>query len=260
MLLTPNPGPRFGNFLYYWLHASILQRAGVDYRVQTHAHLDPWLDLLPGIRERYSVPVDGLAWRDRREWPPPEQFQVLGQDFQVADVAAFARETLLPAPALSRRLDADVVVVNVRRGDYYSRSDFRAAYGFDIRAYVEEGLRRMDERSPVRSVRIISDGLDWCREHLDDVIRPFDAAPAWGPGTASSPVADLAVLAGAARLVGANSTFSYWGAYLAEVRRPDAHIVMPGFHSRLVPDGRAYQVLPTWDVVDDLPGGWTAPS
>ena len=65
------------------------------------------------------------------------------------------------------------MVVNVRRGDYYSEPHLRRTYAFDVAGYVEEALGRMATSSAIPEVAFVSDGLEWCRAHLDTVASRF---------------------------------------------------------------------------------------
>lgn len=71
-----------------------------------------------------------------------------------------------------------------------------------------------------------------------------------------TPVSDLQIVAGARRVVLPNSTFSYWAAYIGEVLHgADHQVVAPAFfrHDEPMPP---HLLRDTWNVVDDIPGGW----
>lgn len=64
------------------------------------------------------------------------------------------------------------------------------------------------------------------------------------------------------RLIGTNSTFSYWGGYVGDALRGDdqeRRVVMPWFHQRTLNDGAADQLDPSWTIITDPPGGWDEP-
>jgi hypothetical protein len=259
-MLTPEVGPRIGNFLYWWLHAHAEQAKGRDLRVVTPARLDPWLDAFPVVRAQLAVTQDAVRLRDRRTWPAPSLHQRFGSDFTARELADFVQAALLtPLMAVpTPRLPSAAVVVNVRRGDYYADPHLRGLFGIDVRGYLALALGRITDRHPPTHVHVVSDDVQWCRRELADLLH--------SPGTAvtyaddADPLVHLATLAKADRLVGANSTFSYWGGYVATVRSPSTHIVMPSFHSRNFHDGRAIQLDPSWDAVEELPGGWFGPN
>lgn len=255
IMLTPNPGPRFGNFLYYWLHASIRRSQGVDFRVETHNHLRPWLTELDRIREELSIETSALRPFDRREWPPQNQLQNVGLDFTPTQLEAFVRRYLLSSRLLAHLRPGrnDEVVLNVRRGDYYSDPRFKELYGFDIASYVGVALQQVERMGAVRHITVISDDLGWCRRHLHHLLHSSVSSVSYG-GRAPGPRGDFRTLATAQRLIGSNSSFCYWGAYVSStVFDYTNHILMPGFMST---KDDPIQLLESWDVVSEVPGGW----
>jgi hypothetical protein len=262
VLLTPNPGPRFGNFLYYWLHAAMAQSAGRDYRVQVHSHLQPWLQYLPDVRARLSVVTPELGFFDRREWPPPGQFQRYRDDFGREHLEDFVNEYLERSPLLDpdELVDQDCLVVNVRRGDYYSVPKFRRRYAYNVPGYVEAALARAVQAQPVQHIRVVSDDTLWCKQNLDKLLSPVGAKIDYG-GSRPGPLGDFRTLAAARRIIATNSTFSYWGAYVSTIRHgAAAHIQVPRFMHREPANEEAPQILPGWDVMENIPGGWDTSS
>lgn len=262
VLLTPNPGPRFGNFLYYWLHAHQHQLAGRAFRVQVHDHLEPWLQHFPSLRRELSVMATNIGFFDRREWPPASQFQGYGNDFDLRGIQTFVDRHLLSA--LESAVEPVVgapLIVNVRRGDFYSEPKFRELYAFDVPSYVEVALRRARSIGPIPVVRVVSDDLAWCRDNLDEIVRAAGATEVHYGSRQPGALGDFTEIAAASRLIGANSTFSYWGAYVATVQSGGrAHIQMPGFVSRHPINARGVTpLLPQWDVVESIDGGWGVP-
>ena len=68
---------------------------------------------------------------------------------------------------------------------------------------------------------------------------------------------DLAVLACAKRLILANSTFSYWGAFIAQVLGAQLeNIVAPAFHQGGVPTASELWRDPRWNFIHEIDGGW----
>lgn len=257
VLWTPLEGLGFGNVLYLWLHASLRQARGEEYRVLTPPPMTPWLAMLPAVRDRLTVDRARVRLTDRREhgW-----FSEFGTDFTREELQRFVREFLLGTPLLPRSGPADPgsVTLNVRRGDYYSQPHFRGTYGFDIPAYVEIALARAAAREPVERVLVVSDGLDWCRLKLDPLLRAHVTRVDY-VSESDTPQENFRTVATSRRVIGTNSTFSYWAGYVADVLHgPRAHVVMPRFHARLREDPGAYQLDPAWDVVEDIPGGWDA--
>lgn len=121
------------------------------------------------------------------------------------ETATAAREFVATVRAESR---APVVGVHVRRGDYLT-TDFLLVLGAD---YYARALALF----PGHAAILCTDDPAWCRER-------FRGAYHLSPFT--DKFADLEVLRACDHVVIANSTFSWWGAWLNE--SPGKRVVMP---------------------------------
>lgn len=251
----------FGNHLYMWLHAWLRQQSGIPSRILYHESMAPWLQIFPRLAPLTARRKE-VRLSDRRFilWG-----QTFGDEFSGDALEDFIKECLLGSEdlrgSLTRAqadLDDETLVINVRRGDYYSVPKFFERYGMNIEAYLAVAVEEVAEKHPIGRLRLISDDVGWCRLNLAflDRFAPLDFGPR-GHG----PLFDLAMLTGAHSLVLANSTFSYWGAYLNNVFHGGGYdrVWAPIFHARHLNDGRAWQLDPRWNVIDQLPGGWDPP-
>jgi hypothetical protein len=253
-----------GNFLYDWMHAFRAQQRGEDVICLRTAKTEPWIPVFGPYAERLVVARDRVRRTDRRE---KGLFNEFGVTFSADDLHAFA-EGFFDASGVTtpdqvpphHRLGFDDVLVNVRRGDYYSVEENRRNYAFDINEYLAVALdEQVRVGGRIDRIHVVSDGIDWCQAHLgwlaDRCARLTFETDGLPPRT------HLAVLANAPRLVLANSTFSYWGGYLSEARhrRPEL-VVAPWFHIRADNGGAAWQLDPRWTIVRDIPGGWGLPT
>lgn len=238
VLMTPPTGLRLGNLLYVWLQAHRRTRAGAPTLALEARAMEPWLTAFPEF-SALTIPQGSVRFRDRREWDAAWLYQRFGADFTADDVAAFVRETILPhvVPDRTGRL-----VVNVRRGDYYA--EFASKYSFDQAGYLEAALERL---APAERALVVSDDADWCRVNLDSLIRSRAGEVEYA---APDPLANFLAVAGASRIIGTNSTFTYWAAYVAGVVHPAAEVVMPRFHARMAHGTDAHQLDPRWTVID----------
>ena len=251
VLDAPREGLGFGNFLYFWLHADQARRAGTPEWVVVPDGLTPWLDAYPALRA-LSLSAREVRASDRRVFHWNSRF---GIDFTRDQLHRFMACYLVSDAEPTTEASPDVAV-NVKRGVYYSAPHFRGTYSFDIAAYLGLALERMAQREPVGAVTVISDDLDWCELKLDDLFRRSAGTVTY---LRTSPHEQFASLSRFRRIVGTNTTFSYWGAYVSSWRFPAVgHVVMPKFHGRLGDEPWAYQLDPDWDIVEDLPGGWDA--
>lgn len=234
VITPPDGGLRFGNLLYLWLQAhqrSASQGAAV---VRWVPAMDLWLDEFPVLRT-VTVASAEVRFSDRRAWDADWLFQRFDIDFDRASLDAFVTYALSPHIPL---LDPDPVVLNIRRGDYYT--DFADKYAFNQAAYVDAALERI---GGAPRVIVVSDDQRWCRLNLDAVVRAHAQAVEYA---APDPVENFRTLAGSRRIIGTNSTFSYWGAYAAGAVRNDTQIVMPAFHARMAHGTAAHQLDPQW--------------
>ena len=113
-----------------------------------------------------------------------------------ADIADQVRkEFCLPKASI----DDDMVAVTVRRGDYLSLPDVFHNLG---ESYYQDAL----EIFPGYTVVVFSDDPVWCTENLDwaDYIMPCNTA-----------ITDLSLLSSFKNHIIANSSFGWWGAWLA---------------------------------------------
>ncbi|UZJ24962.1 alpha-1,2-fucosyltransferase [Rhodococcus antarcticus] len=240
-----------GNILYFALHAHAQQSAGRDVRVVDPDPGNAWAPALPRLGG-LMVPPSGLRWSDRRLDIPTGFHQGFGTDFTRAELESFVHDVVLGArtPAggpLVTRSAADRVVLNVRRGDYYSDPVFRGLFGFDVADYLKRALVVLEDSSGLADkVHVVSDDPEWCRQNLGWLLRDGRSV-SWSTG-ADGVLGNFLDIAGARRLVITNSTFAYWGAYTSNVLHGDNHslVIAPRLHSRDVDDGKPWQHDPLW--------------
>ena len=134
-----------------------------------------------------------------------------------ADIRDLIRQELTYAPApdaanagwLERIRAANAVCVHVRRGDYLLPAHFRH-HGLCSAEYYRRAVRLMRERVVRPQFFVFSDDWPWCREHLaDDDMLIVDAnRPEAGQD-------ELRLMAACRHHVIANSSLSWWAAWLA---------------------------------------------
>ncbi len=243
VIATPG-GMRFGNWLYLWLSAHQRTSAGTPTFVLEVPGMAPWIERFPGLGA-LTIRKDELRFHDRRGWGGGAALQRFGVDFTRESLQSFVRDVLAPAIPSSEPAS---LVVNIRRGDYYAFSGFRGVYGMDIEGYVRAALAKSGAPG---DILVVSDDPDWCREHLDAMLR--ERAPLVSYAE-RDPVGNFLAIASARRLIGMNSTFSYWGGYVADAIHDDALIVMPRFHARIERGWDAYQLDPRWTALEGFDG------
>ena len=180
------------------------ERGGAVYR-EPHFHYDPAFEAL-------TTPV-----RLEGYFPSPRYF---------AGYEAIIRHDLAPPAAEdaeSRRLAPliggdDTTSLHVRRGDYVSRPKINRLMGTCSTAYYEAALARTPENG---TVFVFSDDIAWARANLPQT-RPMTFV---GEEAPRSGLADLWLMTLARHHIIANSSFSWWGAWLAQ--RQDGVTIAP---------------------------------
>lgn len=260
-VLLTYPGLGLGNYLYFVLRAHMLQRQGRDYRVVQTGGIESWLGSISTLGD-YLVRPEEVRVRDRREHITPSFFQAFNDDFTRDQLEDFVSEVLLPAPlfndwrARAEELREErVLTVNVRRGDYYEVEEFRQIYGFDVESYVRAAVDQAQlEQGRFGRVHVVSDGVAWCRANLRWLHDYADVVSFVGAD--ETPQQHLRDVALSPALVLANSTFSFWGAYISNVVHQHNHgsVWAPRFFGRglYTSDGSAWQLDPGWRVVEEL--------
>jgi len=236
VVMTPPAGLRFGNWLYLWLDAHQRTASGEPTLVLEAPGMAPWLREFPRLRD-LSVARDRMRFHDRREWNENSWSQRFGVDFTRSTLTAFVDSTLVPE---LHEDHGETLVINVRRGDYFSDPTHAARYGWDIVGYLADALA---SAGPAERALVVSDDARWCRDELDALIRARIPLVDYAD---PDPSANFQTIAGARRLIGTNSTFSYWGGYVAGARFASPQIIMPRFHGRLATGSDAYQLDPSW--------------
>lgn len=236
VILTPPAGLRVGNFLYLWLRAHQRTAGGSATLVRAVPGMEQWLALFP-LLAPLTVTEHEIRFSDRREWDNTFLYQRFGVDFDDGQLDSFVKECLGAFPSG----DSDRLVINVRRGDYYT--DHREKYAFDVVGYITAALLHFQD---VSAIQVVSDDPVWCRENLDARLRDSTSYVEYAQ---PDPKANLLAVASARRIIGTNSTFSYWGAYIATATWPDVQVVMPEFHGRMAHGTAAHQLHPRWTVI-----------
>lgn len=239
VLCPPQAGLRLGNLLYLWLNAHHRTASGDTVFVRESAGMVPWRREFPGLRP-LTLTAEQMRFSDRREWDAAWMYQRFGVDFTREQLAAFVHDVF---DDHREAKGADRLVVNVRRGDFYG-TEFEAKHGFEIVPYLEAALAEFPRG---HDVLVVSDDPAWCRENLEGMLHGRASAVEYSE---PDPLRNLLTIARADKIIGANSTFSYWGAYIADASHENAQIVMPRFHARMDHGSDAHQLDPRWTTID----------
>ncbi|HWV86432.1 MAG TPA: alpha-1,2-fucosyltransferase [Capillimicrobium sp.] len=140
-----------------------------------------------------------------------------GHDFQprapLGADAARIRDEIAAAPG--------AVSVHVRRGDYLTNPHAQRYHGVLGVDYYARAVEIVAQRAAQPRLFVFSDDPDWCAANLDLGV----PATIVGPGEGRAAWEDMLLMSACRHHVIANSSFSWWGAWLAP--GDDAVVVAP---------------------------------
>ncbi|WP_300156628.1 alpha-1,2-fucosyltransferase [Solidesulfovibrio sp.] len=182
---------------------------------------------------RPPVYLDGY-WQSERYFC--DIADILRREFSPAALPSAANAALLERI----RADAGAVSLHVRRGDYVSNPVTAAYHGACSLEYYRRAVDHVAGRVTAPHFYLFSDDPDWVRENLR-LAHPCTVVD----GNADDGAADMALMRACAHHVVANSSFSWWGAWLGE--NPEKIVVAPRHWFREPKDTR-----------DLIPSQWIA--
>lgn len=145
-------------------------------------------------------------------------------------------------PHLRHMRDVTSVAVHVRRTDYMQHPNLSLR---DPENYYRRALEQLQRKVGELGLFVFSDDIPWCR--ASDLFDHFLTTYITFPDGAVSPGRELALMSKCTHHVIANSSYSWWGAWLAQADRQQVFVPSTwtkGVHSR--DDG----IVPaTWNVV-----------
>lgn len=130
------------------------------------------------------------------------------------------------------------VSVHVRRGDYLLPANARN-FGTCTESYYQAAVQHLQDLHPEATFFFFSDDIAWTKAHLSVAGRSVYVQPDSGPD-----YIDLYLMTQCCAHVIANSTFSFWGAFLS--RDAKAPVVYP----------KQWFKNPDWTVPDIFPNHW----
>lgn len=124
--------------------------------------------------------------------------------------------------ALARQIDATTSVsVHVRRGDFARKPEVSRVHGVDLSDYYRNSIEVIGRRLDNPHYFIFSDEPEWVRNHLD-IGAPWTVVD---HNSGENSYRDMQLMSLCRHHVIANSTFSWWGAWLNP--RADKIVVAP---------------------------------
>ena len=164
-----------------------------------------------------------------------DQAELIRADFQLLEPLTPDREAIA-----SEIADRAVVSVHVRRGDYANNPATNAYHGTCEPDWYAKAQQLIEQQVSSPAYVVFSDDPDWARTNL-----PFLAGALFvDPSTDGRDEQDMHLMARCHHHIIANSSFSWWGAWLNP--RPDKVVIGP----------RQWFRSPKHDTRDLLPQDW----
>lgn len=135
--------------------------------------------------------------------------------------------------------NSNSVSLHVRRGDYVTNKDANSFHGLKGIEYYKKAMKVITSKVNTPRYIIFSDEISWCRENL-----PVPKNSIFVEHN-SKGAEDLRIMTYCKHNIVANSSFSWWGAWLNE--NPDKVVIAP----------RKWFVDSTVDSSDIIPNTWT---
>lgn len=249
-----SPLVRGGNFLYYWMWASTAGNSRRSAKVEFQEAVLQWIAEFP-LAAHLTVPKKDVPLL-RTEWVSGRRHRY-GIDFDRNTVEQFSLALIESSwrfrerqNRLRRIIDDDTAVINVRRGDYYQHAHLEKTYGLANERYVPAAVSlARDAGRPCRKLFLVSDDIAWCRQHIVPRLSEEVIIDEHREGMFD----DLAALSIARTSIISNSTFSFWGAFLASSTRADHLGIAPPYHLKDDAGNRNREAFdPNWLTVELL--------
>jgi hypothetical protein len=202
----------------------------------------------PFLFERYFDPHAGFQphvmdlagrWYLSGWWQSPKYFQSIRptilQEFQPADPLCAT-----DAELLKKIDDSNSVCVHIRRGDYVTNPKYSKEFKCQSAEYYGGCMREMEDRLTRPRFYIFSDDPKWARENITGDVVYVDHHDG------SSDYIDLHLMSRCRHFITANSTFSWWAAWLATC--PEKKVIVPDIW-RLPAQGPPPDLVPAdWQI------------
>ncbi|MFA6473936.1 MAG: alpha-1,2-fucosyltransferase [Patescibacteria group bacterium] len=125
------------------------------------------------------------------------------------------------AEALRAIQNVPTISIHVRRGDYVASKQTNAFHGTASVEYYQTAIRKLQKIEPNATIYVFSDDQAWVKANLS-----FELSTVFVDWNSSDQAhEDLRLMAACRHNVIANSTFSWWGAWLGT--HPEKHVIAP---------------------------------
>ena len=133
------------------------------------------------------------------------------------------------------------VCLHIRRGDYVLDSDASRVHGTCDIHYYAKAIEVIGSKIPSPKFFIFSDDIEWCKDAFSSLCFSKQFAP---EASGRLECEDMFLMSLCAHYIIANSTYSWWPAFLSD--SPGKMVVAPAQWFKQAPSGAASPVLPSW--------------
>lgn len=202
-----------GRNLYARLYNKIVRKLPKYY--QRHYKEDEWWVYEPGVFKTFgNVYLEGY-------WQHYKYFDSL-DDRIFAELTLADAEELSSSPVYSAiMLDAYATSIHIRRTDYITDKAANSLMGILPLTYYQNALRDLEGKIGTPSCYVFSDDLNWAADHLK-INAPVTFVDI---DDGKKDYLELMLMSKCRHNIIANSTFSWWGAYLN--RNPGKAVYIP---------------------------------
>jgi len=137
----------------------------------------------------------------------------------------------------------DWVGVHVRRGDYLN-PEVQKVHGILGHEYYERALNLVESRHGVRPIKVFSDDIQAARQLIKGRQRTIEFVK---PPNDSHPLESLVLLSQGSSIITANSSFSWWAAWLGQA--DGRTVVVPEKWYAATTFTKEDLFLPDWQIV-----------
>ncbi|WP_237237352.1 alpha-1,2-fucosyltransferase [Rothia nasimurium] len=251
---------RGGNWLYEWLAAdNIVAHTKKPAYILFAPGMEKWLEEFPYLKNITRHEKD-MRFRAIRVIGHHQEVEM---HFSADDFRRFITTYLSSKNFQSRimkarqHIDKDTLVINVRRGDYYSNPEIKRNFGINTANYIQAAVEKSLKNKVFNKIFVVSDDLEWCSKNLSFL---NDIASTRFERLGQSMFDDLAAISSSYHLILTNTTFGYWGGYIATYMN-NCQVFVPNVHQQDLSEyykskPRPVQHLPEWvEVVPKSPSG-----
>ncbi len=193
------------------LFYKITRRLGIDKRLRPLGEPNKsFYDIM--LRARDNTYIVGW-WQNERYFKDVRK--ILLEEFEPKEISSYSKQLLKMVKASSS------VSIHVRRGDYATNKNANKEHGLLPISYYERSIKFLRDRQAELRFFVFSDDIDWCKNNLRLGNRPVFVE---GNVTDKSHE-DIYLMQHCKHNIIANSSFSWWGAWLND--NPGKIVIAP---------------------------------